>query len=610
MARRWHMKLHRLTLLHILLWLSFNVWGQVQGDVSSATECSPEIPTDPTLACAWTADCEVSGCENKCTANAHNLNFIAELRDFSFSENSYEACPRMAMFVLAGSGGVAAPLPPATAVPAAAPVALQFRRLLEFTSSTELDSTPSAPTYATPELVHMARVLNQLSPTLFPYASSASPATHRTADGLLPTARRLLDTPATADEAPDGEVPGGEDAPPTPPPPDDSTDAPSPESGISADAIDMSNIPPYLRLDCPSGSDVDASALVLAELARQLKPLFIAHRDGQLLPGDLVQLQPYLQNRNFFRVMLPYLQDSARLKAFLSERCAPALVRYPNTTIYLSYLAAPPTNLTSQDRMLICADSLRDSLGEWLSTFGNVIQFCEPPFNAAVDCFPGEARFVPSSAACASALASAFNVSDVPLQTASASITAVHTACSQVDVPQQCLTATAPDAFATITEARGGFSYKAKLPGDGPTAGPLNPPLSPPPPNPPPTASAPGPAAPLPPSAEVIGSIPTMGAAPAAAPAEPASSPIGTVIFPLGFGFPSGDDAGSPFEDAAAVETAETGVETGGEDQLMDNPQVAPQDLQSAAHSTQHCVASPALWLCMWIAASMLVLLR
>lgn len=69
------------------------------------------------------------------------------------------------------------------------------------------------------------------------------------------------------------------------------------------------------------------------------------------------------------------------------------------------------------------------------SKFGNVIQFCEPPFNDATDCFPGEARFVPSSAACASALASAFNVSDVPLQTAAASITEIHTACSQVDVP-------------------------------------------------------------------------------------------------------------------------------------------------------------------------------
>lgn len=64
-----------------------------------------------------------------------------------------------------------------------------------------------------------------------------------------------------------------------------------------------------------------------------------------------------------------------------------------------------------------------------------MIQYCEPPFNDPVDCFGGEARFVPSSAACAAALASAFNVSDVPLQRAAASITAIHAACTEVDVP-------------------------------------------------------------------------------------------------------------------------------------------------------------------------------
>lgn len=88
---------------------------------------------------------------------------------------------------------------------------------------------------------------------------------------------------------------------------------------------------------------------------------------GELLPGDLVQLEPFLTNRNFFRVMLPYLADSGRLKAFLQDNCADAVVRYPNTTIYRDYLPRPPPDpLTVQDAMLVCTDARRDALGDWL----------------------------------------------------------------------------------------------------------------------------------------------------------------------------------------------------------------------------------------------------
>lgn len=177
---------------------------------------------------------------------------------------------------------------------------------------------------------------------------------------------------------------------------------------------------------------------------------------------------------------------------------------------------------------------------------------------------------------------------------------------------QQCLTAKAPDAFVAVTEARGGFAYKNPLPGDGPTAGSIGvPSLAPNFPAPstavPPASAAPPPVAALPPSADVIGSIPSIGTAPSGAPAEPAPGPIGTVIaFPLGFGFPSSDDADGGLDDAAAVEEADLAAQAG----LTDNPQLAPQDLQSFAHSVTpgHGVSAP--WACIGLAAAVIVFAR
>lgn len=80
-----------------------------------------------------------------------------------------------------------------------------------------------------------------------------------------------------------------------------------------------------------------------------------------------MQLEPYLVNRNLFRVMLPYFEDSARLKSFLRENCDATVVLYPNTTLYVDYFPKhTPATLTAQDRMLVCTDARTDALGDWL----------------------------------------------------------------------------------------------------------------------------------------------------------------------------------------------------------------------------------------------------
>lgn len=178
-------------------------------------------------------------------------------------------------------------------------------------------------------------------------------------------------------------------------------------------------------------------------------------------------------------------------------------------------------------------------------------------------------------------------------------------------VQQKCITATAPDAIAAVNDARGGFAYKNPLPGDGPTAGSLDlrPPSTPPAAPAPPadsTAAAPrsssasSPTAVLSPSSATIANLASAGPVPAEA-----STPIGTALdFPLGFGFPSDDDVGGPFDTAVVAEDSAGSAAPG----LADNPELAMRDIQNAAACGGLCGRAFQAWLCVGLAATAMLL--
>lgn len=90
-----------------------------------------------------------------------------------------------------------------------------------------------------------------------------------------------------------------------------------------------------------------------------------------------------------------------------------------------------------------------------------MLGLCETPFQAAPNCYPTSAWFMPSGPECATAQAAAHNVTSVPLQDASSITESIHNACSAVTVQVCHVSKLAPRAGPHPTAPASSFHIRA-----------------------------------------------------------------------------------------------------------------------------------------------------